>query len=95
MRAVFGGQHGEREMQSEIAVKLSENVPRYTSYPTAPHFHSGVDAAIYRGWLEALESGDEISLYLHIPYCDKLCWFCACHTKQTHQYERWPLICAR
>ncbi|RWO24893.1 MAG: coproporphyrinogen dehydrogenase, partial [Mesorhizobium sp.] len=74
-------------MQSEIAVKLSENVPRYTSYPTAPHFHSGVDAAIYRGWLEALESGDEISLYLHIPYCDKLCWFCACHTKQTHQYE--------
>lgn len=87
MRAVFGGQHGEREMQSEIAVKLSENVPRYTSYPTAPHFHSGVDAAIYRGWLEALESGDEISLYLHIPYCDKLCWFCACHTKQTHQYE--------
>ena len=30
---------------------------------------------------------DEISLYLHIPYCDRLCWFCACHTKQTRHYE--------
>ncbi|RRH93308.1 oxygen-independent coproporphyrinogen III oxidase [Mesorhizobium tamadayense] len=74
-------------MQSELAARLGENVPRYTSYPTAPHFHAGVDAAVHRGWLEALESGDEISLYLHIPYCDKLCWFCACHTKQTRHYE--------
>ncbi|TGQ29405.1 oxygen-independent coproporphyrinogen III oxidase [Mesorhizobium sp. M00.F.Ca.ET.216.01.1.1] len=74
-------------MRPELAARLGENVPRYTSYPTAPHFHAGVDAAVYRGWLEALESGDEISLYLHIPYCDKLCWFCACHTKQTRHYE--------
>ncbi|PZV35931.1 oxygen-independent coproporphyrinogen III oxidase [Mesorhizobium kowhaii] len=74
-------------MRPELAARLGENVPRYTSYPTAPHFHAGVDAAVYRGWLEALESGDEISLYLHIPYCDRLCWFCACHTKQTRHYE--------
>ncbi|WP_353646023.1 oxygen-independent coproporphyrinogen III oxidase [Mesorhizobium sp. WSM2239] len=74
-------------MRPELAARLGENVPRYTSYPTAPHFHPGVDAAVYRGWLEALEAGDEISLYLHIPYCDRLCWFCACHTKQTRRYE--------
>jgi oxygen-independent coproporphyrinogen-3 oxidase len=73
-------------MRPQLAARLGENVPRYTSYPTAPHFHAGVDADVYRGWLEALESGDEISLYLHIPYCDRLCWFCACHTKQTRQY---------
>lgn len=74
-------------MRPELAARLGENVPRYTSYPTAPHFHPGVDATAYRGWLEALGNGDEISLYLHIPYCDRLCWFCACHTKQTRHYE--------
>ncbi|MER9489265.1 oxygen-independent coproporphyrinogen III oxidase [Mesorhizobium sp. M0563] len=74
-------------MRLELAARLGENVPRYTSYPTAPHFHTGIDAAICRGWLQALNDGDEISLYLHIPYCDKLCWFCACHTKQTRHYE--------
>ncbi|MER9637302.1 oxygen-independent coproporphyrinogen III oxidase [Mesorhizobium sp. M0228] len=74
-------------MRLELAARLGEKVPRYTSYPTAPHFHAGVDAVVYRGWLEALEGGDEISLYLHIPYCARLCWFCACHTKQTRHYE--------
>ncbi|TGQ64687.1 oxygen-independent coproporphyrinogen III oxidase [Mesorhizobium sp. M00.F.Ca.ET.186.01.1.1] len=74
-------------MRPELVARLGENVPRYTSYPTAPHFHSGVDADVCRGWLQSLNKGDEISLYLHIPYCDKLCWFCACHTKQTRHYE--------
>ena len=67
-------------------VGLGDNVPRYTSYPTAPHFHPAVDAVTVRGWMDALEGDDEISLYLHIPYCDRLCWFCACHTKQTRHY---------
>ncbi|WP_041163708.1 oxygen-independent coproporphyrinogen III oxidase [Mesorhizobium australicum] len=73
-------------MPPDLAAKLGENVPRYTSYPTAPHFHSGVDAQTVHGWLESVETGSEISLYLHVPYCDKLCWFCACHTKQTRHY---------
>ncbi|TIQ38522.1 MAG: oxygen-independent coproporphyrinogen III oxidase [Mesorhizobium sp.] len=68
------------------AVGVGDNVPRYTSYPTAPHFHPGIDAAKVRGWMGTLEGDDEISLYLHIPYCDRLCWFCACHTKQTRHY---------
>jgi len=66
---------------------IETNVPRYTSYPTAPHFHSGVDAGIVTNWLDAIPQGDAISLYLHIPYCDRLCWFCACHTKQTLRYD--------
>jgi oxygen-independent coproporphyrinogen-3 oxidase len=61
-------------------------VPRYTSYPTAPHFHPGVDAATYRTWLQTLPEGASLSLYLHVPFCDTLCWFCGCHTKITRQY---------
>jgi len=76
-----------KETSATPIASLGEPVPRYTSYPTAPHFHPGVDATTVRGWLNALEGDDEISLYLHIPYCDKLCWFCACHTKQTRHYQ--------
>mgnify|MGYP001260864538 CR=1 FL=1 len=70
----------------ELSDRLSAQVPRYTSYPTAPHFHPGVASATYREWLSALPADAGISLYLHIPYCDRLCWFCACNTRQTRQY---------
>jgi oxygen-independent coproporphyrinogen-3 oxidase len=71
----------------DLIQRHSKPVPRYTSYPTAPHFHEGVDDITYGSWLEALPSGSRLSLYLHIPYCDRLCWFCGCHTKQTLRYE--------
>ena len=61
-------------------------VPRYTSYPTAPHFHAGIDEATYATWLAALPDRASLSLYLHVPFCDTLCWFCGCHTKITRQY---------
>ncbi|MER8576477.1 oxygen-independent coproporphyrinogen III oxidase [Mesorhizobium sp. M1338] len=75
------------DIQANPTVAAGENVPRYTSYPTSPHFHAGIDAVVVRSWMDAIEGDDEISLYLHIPYCDKLCWFCACHTKQTRHYQ--------
>lgn len=74
-------------MTEHLIRKYSAAVPRYTSYPTAPHFHDGVDSCVYVSWLEALGAENRISLYLHIPYCDRLCWFCACHTKHTLKYE--------
>lgn len=69
-----------------LAGRIGESVPRYTSYPTAPHFHAGVTGETVRGWLAAIP-GETISLYVHIPFCDRLCWFCACHTKLTLRYE--------
>ncbi|TIR56013.1 MAG: coproporphyrinogen III oxidase, partial [Mesorhizobium sp.] len=45
-----------------LANSSAENVPRYTSYPTTPHFHAGVDPVVARGWLDGLEGDDEISL---------------------------------
>lgn len=61
-------------------------LPRYTSYPTAPHFHTGIGNDTYRAWLGALAPDATLSLYLHVPFCDTLCWFCGCHTKITRQY---------
>ncbi len=55
-------------------------VPRYTSYPPATQFHEGVGALQYRGWLEAINASDTLSLYVHIPFCQSLCWYCGCHT---------------
>lgn len=73
-------------MSEELATKFTKPVPRYTSYPTAPHFHAGIGQRQYETWLRELPETARISLYLHLPFCDRLCWFCGCHTKQTNRY---------
>ncbi len=70
-----------------LAEKYDIKVPRYTSYPTAPHFNGMVDGALYRSWLECLEPTAPLSLYFHIPFCDSMCWFCGCYTKVVRQYQ--------
>lgn len=61
-------------------------VPRYTSYPTAPHFKPGFPGATYRSWLERSDPSVPISLYLHVPFCQQMCWYCGCNMKLAARY---------
>lgn len=70
-----------------ISKYLSERIPRYTSYPTAPHFSATVGQQTYRDWLQALPETNRLSLYLHVPFCKTLCWYCGCHTSVTRHRE--------
>jgi oxygen-independent coproporphyrinogen-3 oxidase len=63
-------------------------VPRYTSYPIAAQF-GPLEEAQYRAWLaQGIGAADPLSLYLHVPFCGDLCWYCACHTKPTRSEAR-------
>ena len=67
---------------TDLIQKYDIAVPRYTSYPTAPHFTHAIDGETYARWLG--EIGDApVSLYIHVPFCAQLCWFCGCHTTAT------------
>lgn len=63
------------------------NVPRYTSYPTAPHFTAAVGPEVYAGWLSALPADARLSLYIHVPFCTELCHYCGCNTRAVRKRE--------
>ncbi len=74
-------------MSPDLVKRHSGPVPRYTSYPTAPHFSDRVGTGQYAAWLAALPQRAQLSLYLHIPFCNVLCWYCGCSTKAVNRYE--------
>ena len=70
------------------ALALAErNVPRYTSYPTAPHFSAAIGAETYGDWLAALPLDATLSVYLHVPFCTELCHYCGCNTRAVRKRE--------
>lgn len=71
------------EVDVDLLKKYDKPGPRYTSYPTAPHFHSGFGPNEYVKEVQRSNSQEnpaDISLYFHFPFCDSLCYYCACNT---------------
>jgi oxygen-independent coproporphyrinogen III oxidase len=66
----------------ELIRRLDKNGPRYTSYPTADRFVETFNAESYSKWVAKCEIGGNdrpLSLYIHIPFCNTLCFYCACN----------------
>jgi oxygen-independent coproporphyrinogen-3 oxidase len=75
-------------MDERHAPYAERNLPRYTSYPTAPHFTAAVTGATHADWLAAVGAADQpLSLYLHVPFCRDICWYCGCNTKAARRRE--------
>jgi oxygen-independent coproporphyrinogen-3 oxidase len=71
-------------MRDDVRARYrEERLPRYTSYPTAPHFSDRITGNDYGAWLSSLPAGTTASLYVHIPFCRSMCWYCGCHTTIT------------
>ena len=71
-------------MQQKLAEKYNIPVPRYTSYPPVPDWSRVPDEGSWRFAMgDALRSGKALSVYIHLPFCESLCTYCACNTRIT------------
>lgn len=78
-------------VNSLLVRKYNQPVPRYTSYPTVPHWKEEIDIAEWKADFQARFSEQNpatgISLYMHLPFCESLCTYCGCNKKITTNHS--------
>ena len=79
------------QFDAQLIAKMSQQGPRYTSYPTADRFRAGYGHDEYAAVVAGLGKAAArlpLSLYLHIPFCESLCYYCACNKIITKEHEK-------
>ncbi len=79
------------EISEALIRRFDQSGPRYTSYPTADRFQQDYPAAAYVARLQeraAAEQAPPLSVYVHLPFCESLCYFCACNKIITQDHSR-------
>jgi len=78
------------QFDGALLARLGKSGPRYTSYPTADRFGADFGAGDYLTAVAARRQrgGRPLSLYVHIPFCDTVCYYCACNKIVTRKHER-------
>src|SRR5690554_5808427 len=86
-----GAGFSDIEISESLIRRFDTSGPRYTSYPTADRFHTDFRDQAYRHHLAQramLPSAPPLSVYVHLPFCQSLCYFCACNKIITQDTSR-------
>ncbi|MEA9980100.1 hypothetical protein QN392_23805, partial [Pseudomonas sp. RTS4] len=78
------------DLSEALIRQFDTSGPRYTSYPTADRFHQNFDESMYLHYLCQRKNNSDnplLSLYLHLPFCESLCYFCACNKIITQDHS--------
>ena len=84
-------QHTDIDISEALVRRFDASGPRYTSYPTADRFNAGFTAETYHSYLDeraGKTNNPPLSIYVHLPFCESLCYFCACNKIITKDHER-------
>lgn len=83
--------HPDIELSEELVRRFDTSGPRYTSYPTADRFYGGFTVDTYQAYLDQRAGRPDnppLSIYVHLPFCESLCYFCACNKIITQDHSR-------